>query len=134
MSAPVCNSTVWVDQAACYVGNEITPNVQKALLIYGKVLELQAIGGTDYRTTKHTTLITNAIQAVCGLTADRLMAARLAIQFSNSGNAALGISVPATINLKMAQIACLQNTPVATLDIVNLYLTCLLGYHNPYPQ
>lgn len=132
MANPVCNSTVWVDQAACYVGNEIPPNVQLALLIYGKVLELAALGGTSYLTTKHTTLITNAVQAVCAITPDRIKAARIAIQFANATT--VGAAVPATINLKMAQIACLQNTPVATLELVNLFLDCSLGYHAAFPQ
>lgn len=132
MAAPVCSTTSLVTNAACYTASSISPNTRKALLVYGKALELAGIGGTDYTAVLSTTLVKDAVQLVPGITPDEIAAARVNMQFLNATSA--GASVPATLAAKMAIIKCLMNLDPATLEQADLLLTCKLGVHKAYVQ
>ncbi len=105
---------------------------QKAMLLYARVLELAAIGGTDYTAALTTTLTTDA--ACPPSSADDIRAANIAIAFANATTA--GASVPDTLAAKMSAIRCLQHVPggMATLDRYLLLVTCKLGVHKAYVQ
>lgn len=103
----------------------------KAAMIYMKVLELAAIGGTDYRATMNGALIDDSIALVKQMTRDQRQISRLTIQRNNA--VAAGASVPATPNaLNEATGCCFQNYP--DLDAILLLLECQLGVHKAYPQ
>ena len=132
MANPTCSAATLNDNAACYRNGILNPAQQWALLVYGQVLELEAIGGTDYTEALKTTL---QIDTACPPMEDEAMlAALINIQFKNA--TAAGASVPDTINLKMAAAACLQYVPggVERLKRIALLLTCKLGVHKAYVQ
>ena len=115
MSNPTCSTTTLITNAACYRQSSIDPIQQQALLIYGKVLELAAIGGTDYTAALTTTLLTDAAPVVGALSADNVTAANISTQFVNA--AAAGASVPSTIQSKIAAVKCLQHLPGGALAL-----------------
>lgn len=127
---PECTSTQVVDQAACYLESAIRPSQRRALYLYARVLELAAIGGTDYASALTTTLLTDAQGMTCRLNEDQIAAAKTNLAFINA--AAAGASVPSTLAEKMEIVKCLddlaQNDPQLT-DLVDLFLTCQLGEH-----
>lgn len=131
MPNPTCNiSTVLT---SCYVSpGAINPKQQKALLIYAKVLQLKAIGGTDYTGKLSTLLLTDAATFSCGAEEEDLRAARIKIEFDKA--TALGAAVPPDIQLKQAQINCLMLADPAALDEADTLLTCKLGVPKAYPQ
>lgn len=132
MANPVCGSTTWIDNAACYTQLTLDPMKQKALRAYAMALELAAIGGTNYLDTLSTTLITDAVQTVCAITKDQRTAAYISIAFANATTA--GASVPATLDLKLDAVKCLATIDPEEMDKVLLLLTCKLGVHKAYVQ
>jgi len=120
------------DNAACYRNGILNPAQQWALLVYGQVLELAAIGGTDYSAALKTTLQSDT--ACPPIDDDAMLAALINIQFNNATEA--GATVPETIQTKIAAAACLQYVPggVERLKRIALLLTCKLGRHESYPQ
>jgi hypothetical protein len=132
VSNPVCSNQTLITDAACYVIPDISPAAQKALLIYAKVLQLAAMGGTDYTSSINTTLVSDAATLTCNMAPNQNDAARVALAFTNA--AAKGASVPATMTLKMAQIACIVNLDPQTLDDIDLLLTCKFGQQKSYIQ
>ena len=132
MPNPVCNATTLITNAACYHRTQLNPIQQQSLLIYAKVLELAAIGGTDYRTEMTGDLLTDA--ACPPSHEDDITAARIAVAFANATEA--GATVPADINDKLDAIACLQHVPggANVLNRIDLLLTCKLGRAEAYPQ
>lgn len=132
MSNPTCTAATLNDNAACYHNGILNPAQQWALLVYGQVLELAAIGGTDYTAVLKTTLQTDT--ACPPMDDDAMLAALLVIQFNNA--TAAGASVPDTLADKMAAATCLQYVPggVERLKRIALLLTCKLGVHKDYVQ
>jgi hypothetical protein len=117
-----------VTNAACYVSpSQIDPKQQRALLIYARVLELAAVGGTNYAAVMATTLVSDAATLTCGMSQPQKVAAALNLAFVNAATA--GASVPSTLTAKLAAIACLVNLDPALLDDIDLMLTCKLGAH-----
>lgn len=135
MANPVCTAASLVTAATCYQRQSIQPHQQTALLLYAKVLELAAIGGTDYAATLTSTLLTDTVALVCAMTEDQRRAARVNIAFLNAATA--GASVPETLAEKVAAIQCLvqkvEDDP-AFADMIDLFLTCALGVHKAYVQ
>lgn len=98
----------------------------KAALIYFKVLELAALGGTDYSATMTTTLIQDAIALKGGMSRDQYQIALLTIARNNA--VAAGATVPDTLSeLNAATACCFQAT--AYMDAILLLLECELGVH-----
>lgn len=105
-----------------------------SLLLYGMVLELAAIGGTDYSAELTGDLLTDTAGLTGTLTKDQLIAGLIARQFANA--TAAGASVPADIDDKLSAIKCLQHVPggMAKLEQIYLLLFCKLGVHKAYVQ
>jgi len=98
----------------------------EAALIVFKVLELAAIGGTDYTTTLTTDLIDDAKQLVGTMDGNQRRIAMLNIARNNA--IAAGASVPADVNaLNALSACCLQAT--ADLESILILLECQLGEH-----
>lgn len=131
MANPVCNISSILTE--CYVSpGSINPAQQKALMIYAKVLQLKAIGGTDYTGKLSTLLLSDADTFACGAEEETLRAGRIKIEFDKA--MALGAAVPATIQLKQAQINCLLLADQLRLDKAETMLNCKLGVPKAYPQ
>ena len=134
MANPTCSTTTLITNAACYRSSSIDPIQQKSLLIYGKILELAAIGGTDYTAAMTSTLLTDTSALTGPLSQDDLTAANISTQFVNA--AAAGASVPDTIQNKIAAVKCLQHLPggMLALNRIDALLNCKLGRAKAYPQ
>jgi hypothetical protein len=129
---PTCSQVTLVDNAACYRRKNIgDPVRQMALLVYGMVLELTAIGGTDYTSELTGTLLE---AAACRFEKDERVAGLIARQFANA--TAAGASVPDTLDAKVAAVACLEHVPggIDKLEQIYLLLFCKLGTHKAYTQ
>jgi hypothetical protein len=132
MSNPVCSATTFNTNASCYDLGVLNPAQQWALLVYFKVLELAAIGGTDYTAALKTTLQTDT--ACPPISEPEIMAAQVNVAYNNAS--AAGASMPATVSAALTLSACLQYVPggVPRLERINLLLDCKLGKHASYPQ
>lgn len=132
MAAPVCTIASLFQNTSCYQQNSITAEQQKALLVYAKVLELAAIGGTNYISVLTSTLLTDT--ACPTVLPDRVRAANIRIAFNNAASA--GATVPTTIQDKMAVMKCLTHLPGGQLklDQIAMWLNCKLGRGMAYPQ
>lgn len=132
MANPICTTTTLITDAACYQQYALDPFQQKALLVYARVLQLAAIGGTDYTSAMTTTLLTDS--ACMPRTPDRIRAAHLAIAFANA--TAAGATVPSTIQTKISAAKCLYHIPggMTKLDRIDVLLHCKLGVRKNYPQ
>jgi len=130
MANPVCNLASIL--TSCYISpGAITPQQQKALIIYAKTLQLAILGGTDY-VGRLSLLVSDAAALTCGMGEEDRMASRVHIEFVNA--AAAGANVPIGINAKQAQINCLVELDQKSLDEIDLMLTCKLGRAKAYPQ
>ena len=130
MANPVCSQANLL--APCFLSpGPITPQQQKAFYLYALALELAAIGGTDY-IGRLALMASDAAALTCGMGEEDRNAARVQQAFTSA--AAAGASVPATMNLKMAQISCLVELNQEELDEIDLMLTCKLGRAKAYPQ
>lgn len=133
MANPTCNATTLVTDAAAYrLDSDLNPKQQKCLEIYAKVLELAAIGGTDYTAALATTLLQDAATLEIGFSPDEIRAAQIAVAFANA--AAAGATVPASINTKLANLGLLVQADDLLLDKALTLLKCKLGVHKAYPQ
>ena len=132
MANPTCSADTFNTNVSCYDLGVLNPAQQWSLLVYAKVLELAAIGGTDYRSTLKTTLQTDT--ACPPITDPEILAANVNVAFNNA--AAAGASVPATVSDALTLAACLQYVPggVERLQRIDLLLNCKLGVHKAYPQ
>ena len=130
MANPTC--TTATINATQYGRLAINPIQQKALLIYAKVLELAAIGGTDYILELTGDLLTDTVAPPN--TTDGIRAGNVAIAFANAASA--GASVPTTLSDKLAVCKGLLHVPGGCdrLDQIDMYLNCQLGRGKTYPQ
>jgi len=131
MANPTCSAASLATTSYISPG-AISPQQQKALMVYAKALQLAAIGGKNYLSALTTALLSDAATLTCGMGEEDRRAARIHLAFVNA--AAAGASVPATINLKQAQINCLVEVDQKALDEADLLLTCALGRAKAYPQ
>jgi hypothetical protein len=134
MANPTCSLTTLVTNAAQYNQQFITPQMKRCLAIYAKVLELEAIGGTDYTGDGLVGALASDAASLfnSGFTPDALEAANLAILFANA--TAAGATVPADVNDKLAAINKLLQTDPNMLAKMDTLLNCKLGVHKNYPQ
>lgn len=133
MANPTCNATTLVTNAAPYrLDSDLNPKQQTCLSIYAKVLELAAMGGTDYSAVLETTLVSDAASLEIGFTPDEMTAAKIAINFQNA--TAAGASVPSSINTKLSNLGKLVFLDDLLLEKIEVMLNCKLGVHKAYPQ
>lgn len=132
MANPTCSSTTLVTDAASYTGAVLNPKQRKALLLYAMVLELNAIGGTDYTAALDSTLLSDAATLTLGMTDDQREAARISLALVNAE--AAGATVPSSLQSKLEALGGLINADDRALDEALTLLTCRLGVHKAYPQ
>ena len=101
-------------------------------MIYFNVIELAALGGTNY-TAELGPSGTLVAAAACNdtLDPDQKELALLLINYNNAQDA----GSPATTPVAWSEaIKCLQNQPEGMLDSMLLHVQCLLGRHAAWPQ
>lgn len=120
---PTCTAASLAATNRGYGLDGFNPQQYKAGLIYLKVLELAAIGGTDYSAVMTTTLISDANTLAGNLDRNQRNIAMLNIAANNAE--AAGATVPPLTTLNAATRCCFQSA--ADLDAVLLLLECQLG-------
>lgn len=130
-SETACTRATFTDDVACLKNFDL--HQRKALLVYFGVLELAALGGTDY-TAELASGGDLALDSACNATLDpdQKELAHLLVAQNNASDA--GATVPATNAALADAIACLQNQPEGMLDAMWLLVECQLGRHAAYPQ
>lgn len=122
---PTCNAANYYAAAGFgYPG--INPRQRKAIQIRAMILELQAIGGADYRT--NFAPLRDAVAKLRELTPEQIEAATTAVYAANA--TAAGATVPSTVNGWIADSQC-YTCEQDNLDLFILELTCQLGEHAP---
>ena len=132
MANPTCTYTSLIESFPCLAGPLFTERQQLELRIWFNVLELQAIGGTDYRSTLVTTLLSDAVTFAGQADSSQLRTALLAINRNNA--VAAGASPQSDPDDLFANVKCLQNVQRPKLDNIALMLMCKLGVHKNYTQ
>lgn len=136
MSNPVCSTTTLVTNVACFQGTVLDDQHYLALKIYFGVLELAALGGTNYTNglsgVGTGTLITDTAALFQTMNLDDLKTSDLAIAYGNA--VASGAAPSSNINTLAQNIKCLINTPYHELERKWLLIKCKLGVHKSYPQ
>lgn len=127
----VCLASNFVSYNACY--NALNSQEQKAFAVYLKVLELAALGGTNYSAElgPSGTLNTDAA-AYNRLTVNQRDIGRLVILADNADSS--GATVPVTKAAIATAIECLKDFTMDALDRMELVLDCKLGRHAAIPQ
>lgn len=118
-------------KAPCFLNGPLSPNQQKAALVYLMALELAALGGTDYRSGLSTTLLSDAAALTCGMDEPHRIAAIIKIEMNNAETA--GASLPNEIEATNAVI-CLSEADPEALDEAYVLLMCKLGVHASQAQ
>lgn len=118
--------------APCYLSpGPITPKEQKALLLKAMMLELAAIGGTDYN-GRLSLMLQDAATLACGMGEEDIRAGLVQIAYNRAS--AVGGQVPVGIQAQIKSVLCLIEADERQLDETLLLLTCKLGVHKSYPQ
>jgi hypothetical protein len=135
MSRPtttVCDTDNYVTAGACF--KAMTSHQRQALMVYLKVAELAALGGTNYLAEMgNSGSLATAARNVRGkLNPFQREIARLVIQQDASNSA--GAATSTDINALETAISCLKDFDRNTLDAMDVLLTCQLGRHAAYPQ
>lgn len=117
--AVTCASSVLVPASACYTVQTLNPRQQKAFLIFAKMFVLKNAGGTDYTSSISTTLVSDAVQMICGATSDQIVAANIAMHME-----AGSITSVLALGTKMAATSCISNLDELTLEKMNVFLNC----------
>jgi hypothetical protein len=134
MSRPtetVCLMSNFISASACF--QNLNERQQRALMVYLKAKELNALGGTNYTAQLGPSGTLNTAAAAYNTMADwQVRLAQLVIEQDNANSA--GAAISTNIQTLMDEIKCLENFPDATLDRMDLLLTCLLGRHAAWPQ
>jgi len=128
VAAPICTAASLMSGTACFRGGR-EGNLRKR--IYAKAVQLKAIGGTDYTSALSTTLVT-AVACLVPLYPDQRDSIRTVIEYNKASNAGATISSsPSTV---AASTNCLKNVTNNTLEVMEIFLDCQLGYGHAYPQ
>lgn len=140
MANPTCTKAAL--NLACFSNYNLDLLNRKALMVYFKAVELNAIGGTNYLNG----LISGASGGLIGDTTGFLdekaskdligrrqiglfeLATAQATALAASGQSA------ASIATLMQNVRCLRNVNESMLDSMILFLDCQLGVHKTYPQ
>ena len=126
MATPICTRATLAETNPGFGRAGLNNTQFKAAAIYFMVLELAAIGGTDYSAVMNTTLIEDAVALVKTMNPDQRRIALLNILRNNA--IAAGADVPADVNeLNAATACCFQSYP--DLDSIIVLLLCQLGAH-----
>jgi len=128
---PTCTRDNLISGAACYREPVVNKHDAQARLVYFKVLQLQAIGGTDYRAAVNT-LFVDANTLTCGFQPSDFDGAKLVIAANNATSA--GASVPSTRATLADAAKCYESFSDFQLKQANVLLDCLLGRGKSYPQ
>ena len=133
---PTCTVASLVEAFPCFQFPTTNDHKKMALLVYFNVLELAALGGTDYRETLTTTLVT-ASNIFQNLTNDQLGVgivgtafpgvATLAINFNNATSA--GATPSTNIQTLATATVGLNALTDRQLSQAYLLLQCKLGRH-----
>lgn len=115
----------------CYKGARLSDHDQLVRRVYLDILQLQAIGGTDYRSAI-ATLAAAGNTLSCGFKPDDFQAAELVIAANNA--TAAGATLPATQPAFSEAVKCLENYTDYQLQQMLLLLYCQLGRGKAYPQ
>lgn len=132
MADPVCTAASLMDAAHQFTLQTLSPTQQEALKIHAQVLELAAIGGTDYSAVMATTLIEDAETLARAMTSDQVKAAHIQVAYNNAAEA--GATVPADLNDKLEASKHVALLDPKTLEDIGLLLRCKLGRAEGYPQ
>jgi hypothetical protein len=123
---PTCTKSALAETNVVFGLDGLNEVQQKALMIYLNVLELAAVGGTDYSAAMTTTLIADATALVSTMNPNQRRIALLNIAYNNA--VAAGATVPTSIQeLNAATGCCFQN--FSDLDAILILLACKLGKH-----
>lgn len=139
MSNPVCSIASL--NLACFRGQVINQHQRKALMVFFKASELNAIGGTNYLNG----LISPAAGGLIGDTValfdeksskDNIGCRHVGtFELAVARNTAVAAGVAdANIQIRMQSIKCLYNVGENMLERMILFLDCQLGVHKQYPQ
>lgn len=130
MANPTCTEDSLVESNPCLSGNVFSPRDQMFVQVWFNILELQALGGTDYRSVVASTLIADANCLADNFDLSQYRTATLAVHRNNAVNA--GATVPTDPNVLKDAIKCFEDYP----DPKNLILLllCKLGSHKSFPQ
>lgn len=139
MANPTVTAAVLANDAGTYRSPLLNSHQRRALKVYGKILELAAIGGgadgTDYRDAtdkKYTTLAEAAQTLQPGATMETIEAAQVAIQFTKV-TAASG-TAPADVHAALLAIPGLLAADDLMLAKMDHVLDAKLGVHKAYTQ
>jgi hypothetical protein len=122
---PVCNAATFY-ASACLGYTCISPKQRKAIMMRAMILELQALGGPDYRTD--ITALNDAVAKLRELKPEQVQAALAGVYLANATEA--GATVPTTVNALLADSQC-YTCLNDDLDHFLLELICQLGAHAP---
>ena len=117
-----CTREALIEGGACYA--KLSKDRQRlAFRVYLAILELEAVGGTDY--TNDIDGLQTASKCLNTLNPDQRQVADMTIDAQNAEDA--GADVPTDMTDVMEAIVCLQNYTDQQLDTFYRYLRCLLG-------
>jgi len=131
MANPTCTRDGLVSSKACFSGTRLSKRQKLARRVYFDLLQLAAIGGTNYLEAI-STLNTDANSLSCGFKPDDFDGAELAIAQNNASSA--GAFLPTTDTALAAAVKCLEDYSDHQLKQMQLLLYCKLGIGKSYPQ
>lgn len=120
---PTCTRADLIADRACFSGTRLSEHDQLVRRVYFDLLQLAAIGGTDY-SDDISGLNVDANTLSCGFQPDDFAASELVIASNNA--TAAGATVPDDIDLAAA-VNCLKNYTDFQLKQMKLLLYCQLG-------
>lgn len=128
---PTCTRATLISGGACYKGPRLSTHDQQTRLVYFKVLQLQAIGGVDYRAIINA-LFVDANTLACGFLPADFDASQVVIAVNNATSA--GATIPSTSAAIADAVKCYEKFDNYDLRQANLLLDCLIGRGKTYPQ
>lgn len=135
-SETACLVSTYISDSACF--KAMTPHDQKALILYLKVKELAALGGTDYtRELGNGGSLVTAAACVKNQLLNNFgpLGMNMALFSINQDNAnSSGAAISTDIQTLATEIECLKDFDPTTLDAMDIVITCLLGRHAAWPQ
>lgn len=131
MANPTCTRATLISGGACYKGPRLSNHDQQVRRLYLQVLQLAAIGGTDYSAAVNT-LFADANTLSCGFTPDDFDTSMVVIAANNATSA--GATVPATQAALSDAVKCYSKFTDFQIKQANLLMACLLGRSKSYPQ
>lgn len=131
MANPTCTRATLISGMSCLSGNLLSPHDKLVRRVYFDLLQLAAIGGTDY-SADIPGMNVDANSLTCGFQPDNWSSAELVIASNNA--TAAGASVPSTKDTLATAVRCLDNYTDEQLKAMQLLLYCKLGRGKAYPQ